>query len=47
MFVIFELFNSLVMQEPESTAAQQGFGGIMFEIHEWTGMVALGIVLLH
>ncbi|HKH21723.1 MAG TPA: cytochrome b/b6 domain-containing protein [Gammaproteobacteria bacterium] len=47
LFVTFELFNSLVMQEPESTAAQQGFGGIMFEIHEWTGMVALAIVLLH
>ena len=45
--VTFELLASLIMQEPESGRPITGFGGAMLELHEWIGMAALAIVLLH
>ncbi|MBA2491470.1 MAG: cytochrome b/b6 domain-containing protein [Gammaproteobacteria bacterium] len=47
LFVTLELFNSLAMQEPEPGSPMTGLGGVMFEIHEWAGMAALAIVLVH
>lgn len=47
LVVSLELFNSLVMQEPEPGRPLTGLGGAMFEFHEWAGMAALLIVLAH
>ncbi|MEO5573189.1 MAG: cytochrome b/b6 domain-containing protein [Gammaproteobacteria bacterium] len=47
LVVSLQLFNSLVMQVPKPGRVSSGFGGAMFEFHEWAGMTALVIVLAH
>ncbi len=45
--VTLQLFNSLVIEKPEPGHPLSGFGSFMLDVHEWLGMSALVIVLLH
>lgn len=45
--VTLQLFNSLIIEKPEPGHPLSGFEAFMLDIHEWLGMAALAIVLLH
>ncbi|MEO6696764.1 MAG: cytochrome b/b6 domain-containing protein [Gammaproteobacteria bacterium] len=45
--VTLQLFNSLVIEKPEPGHPLSGFEAFMLDIHEWLGMAAFVIVLLH
>lgn len=45
--VTVQLLISLVMEEPHGEHARSALESGAFEVHEWVGMAALAIVLLH
>ncbi|UCF90387.1 MAG: cytochrome b/b6 domain-containing protein [Desulfobacterales bacterium] len=45
--VTFQLFISLLMELPRPEHGGSGAGGLAFELHEYVGMTAFAIVLLH
>lgn len=45
--VTLQLFNSLVIEKPEPGHPLSGFEAFMLDTHEWLGMAAFAIVLLH
>lgn len=45
--VTFQLFISLVMEEPEEGKVHTAFESLSFEAHEWVGMLAVLIVFCH
>lgn len=45
--VTLQLFNSLAVEQPEPGYALSGFEALMLDIHEWLGMAAFVIILLH
>lgn len=45
--VSLQLLNSLVMEAPEPDHPLSGLDALLFHSHEWLGMTALAIVLLH
>jgi cytochrome b561 len=47
LVVTFELFNSLIMEEPQPGRVLSGLEGVLFETHEWAGMAALLIIAVH
>lgn len=45
--VSLQLLNSLVMEAPEPDHPLSGLEALVFHSHEWLGMTALAVVLLH
>lgn len=45
--VSLQLLNSLLLEAPEPDRPLTGFEALIFHSHEWLGMAALTIVLLH
>jgi cytochrome b561 len=45
--VTLQLFNSLVIEKPKPGHPLSGFEALMLDVHEWLGMAAFAIVLLH
>ena len=45
--VSLQLLNSLVMKAPEPDHPLTGLNALLFHSHQWLGMTAIGIVLLH
>ncbi len=47
LIVSLQLLNSLILEMPKPSRPLSGFNAWVFESHEWLGMAALAIVLLH
>ncbi|MEO7558563.1 MAG: cytochrome b/b6 domain-containing protein [Gammaproteobacteria bacterium] len=45
--VSVQLLSSLILEMPKPSRPLTGFDALVFESHEWLGMTALAIVLLH